>query len=297
MTTPTKYLPEMSYNQSQKHVTHNEALRMIDGLLLLTVQDKDLSEPPADPVNGTCYIPSTTATGVWSGYENYIAHYHTSSWHYYSPWYGWYAFVSDEQAFYWWDNNSWQKFATVLASGTNYWSQNGNVTYTLDPVGIGTPTVSGVMLAIDGGIRCTSITVDSITTSGIEVNGNIQCVGLTTSGIEVNGNIDITGDMTVSDVTVLGIKINSATDWFGAASVPDAPALTSADFDDQTTGTASTSQVLREFDGDWEDINDNFSTVATEVNKLRQDLSDTRLQLNDLLAQLRISTGCGVIDG
>lgn len=268
MTTP-KGLPEIAYNQSQKHVTHNEALRIIDGLLLLTAQDKDLTTPPVSPINGTCYIPATTASGEWTGYENYIAHYHTSTWHFYEPKFGWYLFMSDEQAFYWWDNNSWQKFATVLASGTNYWSKNGDVTYTLDPVGIGTSNVSGVMLAIDGGISSTSLTTSNITTSGVSVDG---------------------------DVTTDGIKLNSATDWFGSASVPDAPALTSSGITNSTGQPPSATDEVVWYDGEWETTDKNFATVANQYNKLRQDVSDMRLQLNDLLAQLRLTGGCGILD-
>lgn len=141
-----------------------------------------------------------------------------------------------------------------------------------------------------------------LTTSNTAVFGGNVGIGISPSyPLHVSGNAYFTADVsaltiTAGNLTTNGIKINAATDWFGSASVPDAPALTSNDFDDQTTGTASTSYILRQFDGDWEDVDDNFSTVATEFNKLRADVSDMRLQLNDLLAQLRITGGCGVID-
>lgn len=276
MSTPTKGLPELSYSQASKHITHNEALRIIDGLLLLSVQDKDLTTPPAELLSGVCYIPASPATGDWEGYENYIAQYYGNGWYFYEPWYGWYTFVTDENKFYWWDNNTWQPFASVLASGTDYWSQLGEVVYTLSPVAIGKTTASGVMLDVDGGIRCTELNVNG---------GSVSCGSITTSDIDVNG-----------DITTYGIKIDSATDWFGSASVSDVPALTSSGITNSTVQAPSATNEVVWYDGEWETMDINFATVANQVNDLRQDVSDLRLQLNDLLAQLRVTGGCGVID-
>ena len=43
-------------NQNQKHITHNEALRMLDALVQLSVLDRDLSAPPDAPADGARYI-------------------------------------------------------------------------------------------------------------------------------------------------------------------------------------------------------------------------------------------------
>jgi hypothetical protein len=48
-------LPYILAAQAQKHVTHNEALRILDGLVQLSVLDRDLTAPPAAP-------PMATAT-------------------------------------------------------------------------------------------------------------------------------------------------------------------------------------------------------------------------------------------
>ena len=42
-------LPCIEGSQAQKHVTHNEALRILDTLVQLAVQDRDLTAPPATP--------------------------------------------------------------------------------------------------------------------------------------------------------------------------------------------------------------------------------------------------------
>ena len=46
-------LPHIAASQAQKHVTHNEALRMLDALVMLAVKDRDLSAPPGSPARGS----------------------------------------------------------------------------------------------------------------------------------------------------------------------------------------------------------------------------------------------------
>jgi len=45
-------LPYILAAQAQKHVTHNEALRLLDGLVHLSVLDRDLTAPPGSPADG-----------------------------------------------------------------------------------------------------------------------------------------------------------------------------------------------------------------------------------------------------
>ena len=49
-------LPYLAAAQAQKHVTHNEALRLLDGLVQLSVLDRDLTAPPGSPVDGDRYV-------------------------------------------------------------------------------------------------------------------------------------------------------------------------------------------------------------------------------------------------
>jgi len=49
-------LPYLLASQAQKHVTHNEALRLLDGLVQLAVLDRDLTTPPGRPADGDRYI-------------------------------------------------------------------------------------------------------------------------------------------------------------------------------------------------------------------------------------------------
>ena len=49
--------------QAQKHVTHNEALRLLDGLVQLSVLDRDLTAPPGSPADGDRYIVASGGDG------------------------------------------------------------------------------------------------------------------------------------------------------------------------------------------------------------------------------------------
>ncbi len=55
-TTTHLLLPYILAAQAQKHVTHNEALKLLDGLVQLSVLDRDLTTPPDSPTDGDRYI-------------------------------------------------------------------------------------------------------------------------------------------------------------------------------------------------------------------------------------------------
>ena len=56
--TPRLALPVIEAAQAQKHVTHNEALTLLDALTQLAVEARTLSAPPSSPAEGSCYIPA-----------------------------------------------------------------------------------------------------------------------------------------------------------------------------------------------------------------------------------------------
>lgn len=110
MTTTHLQLPELTASQSQKHVTHNEALEHLDALVHLAVLDKDLSTPPASPSTGARYIVGASATDDWTSKEGEIAYYDGAGWIFKSPVNGWLAYVEDEELFYLFDGTSWSIF-------------------------------------------------------------------------------------------------------------------------------------------------------------------------------------------
>jgi len=66
-------LPYLMAAQAQKHVTHNEALRLIDGLLHLTVVDRTTTSPPGSAADGDAWIVAGGATGEWAGWDGDVA--------------------------------------------------------------------------------------------------------------------------------------------------------------------------------------------------------------------------------
>ena len=106
-TTPNLTLPYIMAAQAQKHVTHNEAIRALDALVQLSVIDRDLSSPPASPVNGARYIVPAGAGGAWAGQESKIAAYQDGAWSFYQMAEGWLAWVADEDALVVWNGAAW----------------------------------------------------------------------------------------------------------------------------------------------------------------------------------------------
>jgi len=66
-------MPYILAAQAQKHITHNEALRILDGLVQLSVLDRDLTAPPGTPADGDRYVVASGATGDWAGWDLNIA--------------------------------------------------------------------------------------------------------------------------------------------------------------------------------------------------------------------------------
>jgi hypothetical protein len=85
---PNLALPFLLAAQAQKHVTVNEALRILDGLVQLSVLEARAS-PPGSPVAGTRYLVTATATGAWAGWEGSIALFDDNAWRRLIPQEGW----------------------------------------------------------------------------------------------------------------------------------------------------------------------------------------------------------------
>lgn len=67
--------------QAQKHVTHNDALRLLDGIVQASVVNRTTTAPPGSPTAGDTYIVATGATGAWAGWDGDIAIYADGSWY------------------------------------------------------------------------------------------------------------------------------------------------------------------------------------------------------------------------
>lgn len=105
--TPNLGLPYLAAAQSQKHVTHNEAIRALDALVQLSVRSRALASPAAAPQDGERWIVGTPASGTWSGHENAVAAFQDGAWIFLPPGLGWLAWVSDEGRLVAFDGAHW----------------------------------------------------------------------------------------------------------------------------------------------------------------------------------------------
>lgn len=118
-------LPYIAASQAQKHVTHNEAIRMLDALVHLSVTRRDLTAPPSSPDDGERFLIAASATADWQGKDNQIAAWQDGAWAYYLPRDGWCVWVEAERLLYAWQTDQW-----VAAGGNHIDHQN------LDHVGV-----------------------------------------------------------------------------------------------------------------------------------------------------------------
>ena len=108
-TSPILGLPYLQPSQAQKHVTHNEALRLLDVLAQLQVQTRTLTVAPGAPVEGDRHIVANSATGAWTGHDDEIAFLDASGgWQFITPQTGWQARVLDEEISVFYTSTGWQ---------------------------------------------------------------------------------------------------------------------------------------------------------------------------------------------
>jgi hypothetical protein len=96
MPTANLALPLLAAGQAQKHVTHNDALLMIDSLLHLSVLSRTITVPPAVPAEGDRYIIPVAATAAWSGRTGQVAAWIDGAWVFHQPKTGWLAWIIAE---------------------------------------------------------------------------------------------------------------------------------------------------------------------------------------------------------
>src|SRR6056297_934058 len=100
-------LPYILAAQAQKHVTHNEALRLLDGLVHLSVRGTARTEPPSSPNDGDRFLVAPGATGDWAGWDLSVALWTDGAWLRLPPRTGWRAWVEDEGLLLVYDGASW----------------------------------------------------------------------------------------------------------------------------------------------------------------------------------------------
>ncbi|AUM73502.1 DUF2793 domain-containing protein [Paracoccus jeotgali] len=113
--TPRLSLPLVQAAQAQKHVTVNESLARLDGMVNLVLQSAQLDAPPGQPVEGACYGVPPGASGAWAGQDGRIAMAaNGGGWSYVEPRRGMQAFVADRGVSAVFDGELWVEGALTL---------------------------------------------------------------------------------------------------------------------------------------------------------------------------------------
>jgi len=94
--TPRLGAPYIISTQSQKEVTHNMALNMLDALVQPVVETAGLSVPPVSPFEGGLWLVAGVATGEWLGHDGEIAQYIGGVWQFHVPFEGMQFWLNDD---------------------------------------------------------------------------------------------------------------------------------------------------------------------------------------------------------
>lgn len=89
-------LPLLAAAQAQKHVTVNEALMRLDGLVNLVLASNSVAMPPVTVLDGVCYAVPAGAVNEWAGHDGAIAIGSNGGWVFAMPEAGWRAYISDK---------------------------------------------------------------------------------------------------------------------------------------------------------------------------------------------------------
>ncbi|MBV8848099.1 MAG: DUF2793 domain-containing protein [Methylobacteriaceae bacterium] len=121
-------LPYLDAAQAQKHVTHNDALRMLDALVQLSVAARNVVSAPGSPTEGGRWLVGAGATGAFAGNANNVAAFQDGVWRFFVPQKGWRAYAESEGLILLFDGTSWNDIGlsihtlqnlTELGIGTN----------------------------------------------------------------------------------------------------------------------------------------------------------------------------------
>jgi hypothetical protein len=125
-------LPRIVAAQAQKHVTHNDALQILDALVQISVLDRPRDDPPATPAEGDRCIVGTSPTSAFAGRPGALAAFDDGAWRFLTPRAGWIAHVRSDGTLLLHDGTRWRNLEGALRRLDN-----------LDGLGIGSASDPG----------------------------------------------------------------------------------------------------------------------------------------------------------
>ncbi len=210
-------LPFIDAAQSQKHVTHNEALIDLDALVHLSVKSRSVAAPPGSPAEGDRYLAPTGATGAFAGHVNAVAAFDNGGWAFLSPRAGWRLYVESENLLLVFDGAAWKDVGLSLQNLQN-----------LSRLGVGASAdASNPLLAKLNGALFTARASGEGGTGDLRLTLNKSLVGGTVSQLyQTNYSGRAETGLTGDDRFRIKVSANGAT-WREALNVDPASGLVS----------------------------------------------------------------------
>ncbi|MDZ4134127.1 MAG: DUF2793 domain-containing protein, partial [Paracoccaceae bacterium] len=219
---------------------------LLDGLVQLSVIDRDLAAPPTSPADGDRYIVGSGATDLWAGWDLNVALWTDGAWLRLPPRVGWLVWIADEAAFAVWNGGAWepvgvpQDVSDAIFSLVNTTDPTKKALFSLSGISPGTTRTftlpnSSSELAILAGTQTFSgnkTFAGTLTASGASATLGTATgtatygigTGATTNGTTKTVNLG-TGGASGSNTVV---NIGSATAGAGGTTVINTPAVTFA---------------------------------------------------------------------
>lgn len=113
-TSPRLSLPYLQPAQAQKHVTHNEALQLLDAVVQLRVLAFGATEPPVARQPGDVWAVGASPSGNWAGQAGQLALWDGTGWQFLAPRDGWIAWDATAQGLRAWTGGAWTPIAPAL---------------------------------------------------------------------------------------------------------------------------------------------------------------------------------------
>ncbi len=252
--TPLIGLPLLEASQAQKHVTHNEALLLLDAAVQLAVTSRSVNVPPALPADGDRYLAAASPTGEWLGHAGHLAYREAGSWRFAIPRAGWRLWVVEEEIFLLFDGAAWRDLFNI------------DTLQNIDLLGVNTTADATNKLAV----ASSSILFNNIgNDQRVKINKN--AVGDTASllyqtGFSGRAEFGLTGD----DDFHMKVSPNGST-WFDAVTINRTSGLVTLTNNSVANAaladmaTASLKGRATAGSGDPEDLNGTQATALLDV--------------------------------
>ncbi|PXA78570.1 ribonuclease III [Caulobacter sp. D4A] len=201
--TPRLSLPYVAAGQAQKHVTVNEGLARLDGLVQPCVVSRTVTAQPAAPADGALWIRPAAATGAdWAvAPANSLMRFEAGAWEAIAPAAGFTAWIADEGQMAVFTGSAWVALSSTFTSLTAARSPFGadvrveirEVETTLSGASVTTAAVIPARSIVLGVATRTSAAVTGVTSYSCGVAGEAGKFG-NSLGVALNAsNIGVVG--------------------------------------------------------------------------------------------------------